>query len=160
MGYSTDFRGVLKFKTELTASQIALLSNLLGKDRRDIGFDDDNEVYSSKDEYWYHINLKLTEDFSGIEWNGSEKTYDLEHIVNFVTRLMKQKYKDFELIGQLSAQGEDADDRWVLVMENGIAKKKDLKTILKEYICPKCEEKIKKVFCSECEEEILIGDLK
>ena len=36
MGYSTTFKGELKFKNELTASQIALLKSFLGKDRRDI----------------------------------------------------------------------------------------------------------------------------
>jgi len=160
MGYSTDFKGELKFKKELTASQLALLKSFLGKDRRDIGFEEDSKVYTLPDEYWYHIDLELTEDFSGIKWNGSEKTYDLDNIINFITVQMRKKYKDFELVGNLSAQGEDAEDRWLLEMVNGGAVRKELKTISKECTCPKCEEKIKKVLCSECEEEILIGDLE
>jgi len=160
MGYSTTFTGKLKFKKELTATQLAYLNTILGKDRRDIGFEDDSKVYENKDNYWYHIDLELTEDFSALKWNGSEKTYDLDSIVNFITKRMKAQWEDFELTGKMSAKGEDAEDRWNLIMVNGKAIKEELKIISKECTCPKCSEKIKKVLCSECEEEILIGDLK
>ena len=160
MGYSTTFKGSLKFKKELTASQIAELSKLLSKDRREIGFENDSDVYTTKDEYWYHIDLELLEDFSGLKWNGSEKTYGLEHIINFITKIMKKKYPDFELIGKLSAQGEEVEDRWELVMEKGKAIRQELKVISKKCTCPNCGEKITKVLCSECEEQILIGELK
>ena len=160
MGYSTDFTGELKFKNELTASQLAKLKTLLGNDRREIGFEDDNEVYESSDDYWYHIDLELNDDFSGIKWNGAEKTYGLDSIVNFIIRVMKKEWDNFELVGVLSAQGEDAGDRWDLVMEDGKATRKEYKMVLKECTCPKCDEKITKVRCYECEEEILINDLK
>jgi len=160
MGYTTNFTGELKFKKELTASQIAHLNNFLGQDRREIGFEDDNDVYEVEDEYWYHIDLELTKDLSGLRWNGAEKTYDLDNIINFVTKQMRKKYPDFELVGEMSAQGEEAGDRWNLVMKDGKAHREELKTISKECTCPRCGEKITKVLCSECEEQILIGDLE
>jgi len=161
MGYSTDFKGELKFKIEPNASQLAELKKFLGKDRREIGFKEDNLVYDSDedDEYWYHINLEFTDDFSGVKWNGAEKTYGLNYIINFLTKQMKKTFKDFELIGELSAQGEEADDRWVLKMIKGVAIKIELTEIFKECVCPHCGEKIKKVKCFECEEDILIDDL-
>lgn len=140
MGYSTDFKGELKFKKELKATELAYLKTLLSKDRREIGFEDDSKVYESDDEYWHHINLELTEDFSGLRWNYSEKTYDLNHIVNFVTKQMKKKFNDFELIGQLNAQGEDIEDRWTLLMENGVAKKIPVEIKGKRIECPLCEQ--------------------
>lgn len=159
MGYSTTFIGELKFKEELIASELAYLKKFLGKDRREIGFSGD-DAYESEDEYWYHINLELLDDFSGIKWNGSEKTYDLGCIVNFLTKQMRKIKPDFEFTGEMQAQGEDAEDRWVLKMKDGKAIKVDLEIELKECECPHCKYKIKKVLCSECEEEILIGDLK
>jgi hypothetical protein len=156
MGYSTTFTGELKFKTEPTAKQLAHLKTFLSKDRREIGFENNADVYESDDEYWYHIDLELLDDFSGLKWNGAEKTYGLHHIVNFLTRQMRKKWKDFELTGQLSAQGEEAEDRWVLVMEKGIAKKRKLKIDAVEVECPNCGEKSKKVICYHCEQEFIL----
>ena len=157
MGYSTSFKGRLKFKKELTASQISELSKLLGKDRRD--FDFKFELIGD-DDFWYHIDLEFTPDYSGLQWDGSEKTYGMIEIINSITNFMKKKYPDFELIGKLSAQGEDAEDRWTLEMKDGEAVKKELQIKIKECVCPICKEKIKKVRCYACEEELLIGDLK
>jgi len=140
MGYSTDFKGMLKFKKEPTASELAYLKKFLSQDRRDIGFETDSDVYESEDEYWYHIDLELTDDFSGLQWNGAEKTYGLNHIVNFITKQMRKKYSDFELTGKLTAQGEDIEDRWELVMEKGLAVKKELVVKGKKITCPHCEE--------------------
>jgi len=129
MGYNTNFNGELKFKNELTASEINLLKSFLGQDRRDIGFEEDKKVYETDDEYWYHIDLELNDDFTGIRWNGAEKTYDMDKIINFLTKQMKQKYPNFELIGTLSAQGEERDDRYNIVMVNGKAEIKEFEII-------------------------------
>lgn len=126
MGYSTTFKGKLTFKKELKAGQITHLNKFLHQDRRDIGFESDFDAYESDDEHWYHIDLELLDDFSGIKWNGAEKTYDMENIVNFIIRQMKKEYPDFELEGKLNAQGEKFDDRWELVMKNGKAIKNKL----------------------------------
>ncbi|CAB1065535.1 hypothetical protein D1BOALGB6SA_10332 [Olavius sp. associated proteobacterium Delta 1] len=140
IGYSTDFQGELKFKNELTASQIAHLKKFLGEDRRDIDFADDAKVYKSDKEYWYHIDLEFNDDFSGLRWNGSEKTYSLPEIVNFLTEQMRMKWPEFELTGKMAAQGEEIDDRWELVMKKGVATKVDVMVKGKKVTCPHCEE--------------------
>jgi hypothetical protein len=140
MGYSTQFKGTLKFKDELKASQLAEINKFLSQDRREIGFSNDADVYTTKDEYWYHIDLELTDDYSGLKWNGSEKTYGMEFIINFITKQMKKVMPNFELTGKLTAQGEDIDDRYEVIMEKGIAKKRELKVVGKKIKCPHCEE--------------------
>ena len=80
MGYTTEFEGELKFKKELTVSQLAYLKTFLGQDIRDLKLEKDD------DEYWYHIDLELTDDFTGLRWDGAEKTYGLNSIVNFITQ--------------------------------------------------------------------------
>jgi len=142
MGYSTDFTGELKFHRELKASQIAELNKYLGKDRREIGWGDDEKAYKTGGGYWYHINLEFTDDYSGLKWNGSEKTYDLQHIVNFLIARMKEKWPDFRLVGELSAQGESVEDRWVLKMNNNVAEKIMVQITGDVIICPHCESKI------------------
>ena len=143
MGYSTDFRGKLKFRNELSASHIAYLLTFLGADRRDIGYDDPWDYIDGKyGKYWYHIDLEFTEDFSGLKWNDCEKTYELENIINFLTYKMDEKFPDFdfELEGQLQAQGEDMEDRWTLFMKNGKAIKLQRPKKGKKIECPHCEE--------------------
>lgn len=140
MGYSTEFKGELKFKKELTASQIAHLSDYLGRDRRDIGLGDDSEVYQDKDDYWYHFDLEFNKDFSGLKWNGAEKTCCLPSIINFLTKEMRKKWKDFELTGTMNAQGEEMDDRWNLIMKAGKATEQKVKIVGEKVTCPHCEE--------------------
>ncbi|MFA5154166.1 MAG: hypothetical protein WC554_16570 [Clostridia bacterium] len=128
MGYSTDFDGELKFKKPLTKKQIEKLETFLGEDCRD------HEEWGQLD--LTYIDLKLTKDQSGLKWDGSEKTYDLVDKVNLIINEMHKDFPDFELEGQLTAQGEDMKDRWYLAIENGFACKR--KTLVKTVICPEC----------------------
>ena len=132
MGYTTKFGGVLNFKTELTGSQLAYLNTILGEDCRD------HPEWKAPN--LYAIDLELTEDFSGIRWNGAEKTYDMDELVNVVIRLMKEKYPTFELTGKFVAQGEDIDDRWELIITNGIAEKVKIIPNGTKVKCPHCEQ--------------------
>jgi hypothetical protein len=151
MGYCTTFKGKLSFKHEATAKQLAELNKYLGADRRDLGYGPKIGVESDAQrrafyqdgkygQYWYHIDLALTEDYSGLEWSGADKTYDLEHIVNWLTDKMREQWPDFELEGRLQAQGEDMEDRWELVMEEGRAVKRELIVVGQRITCPHCEE--------------------
>jgi hypothetical protein len=157
VGYSTSFTGELKFKKEATSKQLAELKKFLDQDRRQIGFEDDS-VYETDNEYWYHIDLEFNDDFSGVRWNEAEKTYCLEHIVNFLTKQMRKKWKDFEFVGEMSAQGEEYDDRWTLKMVDGVAKKIPIVIKGMEVTCPHCEETLKAVMCPECEETFVINE--
>jgi len=133
MGYSTSFTGELKFTKELKASELAELNKFLGEDCRD---HPDWEA-----SHLTHIDLELTKDFSGLQWNGAEKTYDLVEKVNFIIEQMKNKYPDFDLTGELLAKGEDVEDVWRLVIENGEALEKKIDLSQKRKVtCPHCEE--------------------
>lgn len=149
MGYSTEFKGELKFAKPISSEALGYLNSFLGKDRRDIGYGDNNSITGYGD-YWYHIDYELLPDFSGIKWNDSEKSYDMEHIANFLIDKMQEKYPDFKLTGKMVAQGEEIDDRWELVIgEDGRASNKPIVTVGDAIICPHCE---KKVYVAEAEQ--------
>jgi len=108
MGYSTIFNGELKFKNELTARQLASISYMIN--------DDNSDCY---------IDLKISSDFTGLEWDGSEKTYGMVESVNMIISQMNDLYPlvDFGLTGSFLTQGGEVGDCWSLVMDEGIAKK-------------------------------------
>jgi NAD-dependent DNA ligase len=142
MGYSTEYQGVLKFGKELTASQLGILNEILDTDFRDLGEDVRDSLIQGKT-YLTYINLILTDDFSGITWNGAEKSHSMIEAVYAVTRWMQLQApncKDFTLIGTIHCQGEDMDDRWDLVMVDGMAKKVMTPQSGTKIQCPHCEE--------------------
>lgn len=142
MGYSTDFSGVLKIKNDLTASQLRELNRILNSDTEDLmkefpeAFRGNN--IKAKDAY---IQLELNQEFNGIQWDGSEKCYYMTEVVNVVIECMKKTVPDFELEGSLLAQGEEPEDRWNLVIDEGVAKKIDTPPQGKKITCPCCGEK-------------------
>lgn len=132
MGYNTEFTGVLKFTKEPTASELAMLNTILGEDERD------HPHWNVVDPNFCYIDLGLTDDFSGVEWNGSESTYGMDQVVSVVIRLMREFVPDFGLTGILYAQGEDVEDRWELHVSEDVAvvfKKPPTGT---KAVCPKC----------------------
>ena len=134
MGYSTNFTGELKFTTEATARQLAALKAMMGEDCRE------HPEWGAPG--LYYIDLELTDDFTGIKWNGAEKTYDLEKLVNVVVRVMREKWPQFGLAGSLGAQGEDVADRWALQMgADGLAHKVKVAMTGKIVTCPHCSER-------------------
>lgn len=140
MGYTTEFDGVLKFKTELTTSELRALNSYLGEDVREHkdwteGIDDA--------EYMSYVDLKVTDDFTGIKWDGSEKTYGMVSLVNMICKEMKKIKPDFELIGELQAQGEEASDRWILRMVDGVATEVKLIPTGELIECPHCGEEFR-----------------
>ncbi len=134
MGYSTQFDGELKFTKELTATQLAAVKQFCGEDCRDHSW-----IYS--DDLTY-IDVELLDDFSGIKWNGAEKTYKMEHLINVIIHNMRQRWDDFGLTGSLIAQGDEHDDRWLLEFNSeGIAMRKKMAVIGTCVTCPHCEAK-------------------
>lgn len=136
MGYNTIFKGELKFKNEITAKALAKLNGMLGEDFR-------------KHPDWggqglYYVDLLITDDFDGMRWNdGTEKTYDLEKIVTKVIAVMRKDFPDFALSGSLNAQGEDAEDRWDLVMDASGTTARKVKVPIPgtKTECPSCGHK-------------------
>jgi hypothetical protein len=130
MGYTTTFKGVLKFKKELTTSALGKLSTFLGEDCRD------HPEWGAT--HLTYIDLQLTKDFQGLEWDGSEKTYELEEKVNLLIEQMQKDFPDFALEGELSAQGEEPQDRWTLSIQDGEAVRIGIPLANDEIVCPDC----------------------
>lgn len=137
MGYSTEFKGAVKFKQELTASQLAEMKRYLGEDMRDLLSPND---YDDIEGDWCHLNMEFTDDFSGLQWDGAEKTNEIPEMLNFLTKKMREKWEDFEFTGEFFAQGEDYGDVWMLQMIDGVAVRKETPRIGGEVECPHCEE--------------------
>lgn len=132
MGYSTEFRGEFKFTKELTATQLAKLKSYLDEDCRD------HPEWNVPD--LYYVNLELLDDFSGITWNGAEKTDDLTDYLNLIINGMKEIMSDFGLKGKMLCQGENIEDRYEIVIKDGLAVHIDTKPSGAKIICPHCEE--------------------
>lgn len=128
MSYKTKFSGELKFIKELSVKELAKVKSFLGQDCRQ------HPEWGGRDLYW--IELEFLNDFSGLKWSETEGTsYGMVNCVNLIITNMRNEFSDFGLTGKLIAQGEDVDDRWMLVIENGMAVRKDSEMNI---ICPKC----------------------
>lgn len=132
MGYTTNFEGEFKFKEELTGSQLAKIKSFLGEDCRD------HPEWGRTD--LTYIDLELLEDFSGLKWDGSEKTYDLVDKINLIIIEMRKEIPDFDLTGKMSAQGEEIDDKYEIIIKDGLAVQVDIKPSGTKVLCPHCEE--------------------
>ncbi len=115
MGYNTEFSGILKFTEPITLGQTIVLNLILGEDCRN------HPEWDAMGLTW--IDLELVKDtrkmlYIGLHWDGAEKTYDLVEKVNLILKLMWKQFPDFGLKGQLKAQGQDANDTWLLTMKN------------------------------------------
>lgn len=132
MGYTTTFKGDLAFSTELSAKQLAHLKTFFGEDCRD------HPEWGEPD--LYYIDLELNDDFSGLRWSGAEKSYGLEKQVSLIVREMRKQWPGFALTGALSAQGESAEDRWTLSIDDkGMGKKTKVPIVGQRVTCPSCE---------------------
>jgi hypothetical protein len=134
MGYNTQFKGELKFDCEMTAPMLAKLHQYFGEDTRE-----HPELELSRQDGGY-IDLKMTKDFSGIQWDdGTEKTYNLDKIVDALIQIMRKEYPSFALKGVMLAQGEDIEDRWELFIDaDGHARKRDVAIPGVKIHCPRC----------------------
>ena len=132
MGYTTQFKGELKFTTELSVKQLAKVKSFFGEDCRE---------HPEWDGEGSYIDLELNNDFTGIQWDSAtEKNSGMVSHVNIIINQMKKETPDFGLSGQMVAQGEDFDDRWMLEIENGRAITKKIEIKGTKVTCPRCEE--------------------
>ena len=123
MGYTTTFNSELIFVSERTTDELRALQKLIKEGRVE---DDD-------------IDLEITKEFTGIEWNGSEKCYNMEPSIQYIIDRMKETYPNFSLSGTLYAQGEDFKDRYELKVIDNKVVRKDYVFKGKKIICPECE---------------------
>ncbi len=129
MGYSTDYKGEFKFTRELVSSEIVKVKSFFGEDCRD------HTDWKDSDGLYY-VNLEFNDDFSGIRWDGCEKTDDLTNYINLI--FDNVDIKDFGLTGKMLAQGEDIDDRYEILIKDGRAVHVDTKPSGTKIECPDC----------------------
>lgn len=121
----------MTFTRDLTTAELRILNGILNEDPGD------HPEWGVKDRFY--IDLEIAPDFSGVKWNGAEKTYYMDQAVNLVIRLMREIVPDFGLTGVLHAQGEDIEDRWDLVIgEDGWAHRVDTPLPGIKVRCPYC----------------------
>ncbi len=131
MGYHTEFRGSLRFNTELTEIQLSFIKQILREDYRD------HPEWDAMD--LTYIDLALLPDNSGIQWDGSEKTCLMPELVNVVITQMRREFPGFGLSGMISAQGAEIGDCWELyISDDGFAKKRKLVATEEIIACPYC----------------------
>lgn len=134
MGYSTDFQGKLSFTRELTASELLRVKEVYGEDRRQ------HPEWKIPDDTFCYVAFQLTDDLTGIEWDGGEKTYGAVEQVNFIlTRLPE----GVSLTGSFYAQGEEIGDVWYLRIQEGRAVRVDATTEGTCVACPDCGHQFK-----------------
>jgi len=134
MKYSMEVEEEFKFNKDLTVSELSHLQKFLGEDIRDHSEWEKNK-YSREFNY---IDLRITEDFSGIEWDGSEKTYGLCDQINYIISQMIKIKPDFKLEGKFICRGEDFDDRYKIIIKDGIAQVLAIEVIGTNVTCPCC----------------------
>jgi len=136
MGYNTDFVGELYFTKPITEEQEKKLKTFLGANCSEY------PEWESNDFYLGYINLEFTDDFDGLQWDHSEKSYDMVKKINLILREMRKEFPNFGLYGELEAYGEIPGDLWKIVIENGWAVGKGV-TITESIIkCPHCYKEI------------------
>lgn len=138
MGYSTTFKGELKFTSELSAAALLKLQSFFDEDCRD------HPEWGADAAGLTYIDLEFTKDGKGIKWNGAEKTYDLTEKINLVVGLMKKEFPEFGLTGSMTAQGEDIDDRWHIITsppaQDGYVQMQDAVMNGRDVECPHCKK--------------------
>lgn len=128
MGYTTEFSGILEFDENVMVAEVRMVSEIIN-----LGRNGNHPDYSG------YIQLKVNEELTGIEWDGTEKFYDSVEAVNFVIKKVRVNYPDFCLWGELLAQGEDSADRWIMrIGEDGLARKIALRPTGVHCMCPNC----------------------
>lgn len=127
MGYTTEFEGVLKFSDDISLKEYVAIEKLLEDGRNG------DAMYDG----W--IQLEISDDRSGIQWDGTEKFYHAEDAVNFIINKMRERWPNFSLHGEMIAQGENISDRWILrIGDDGCAHRVELVTSSKALECPYC----------------------
>lgn len=152
MGYSTDFTGRIEIDPPLNQSEINYLTQfsqtrhmsrvqgpfLVEDDPTEDGVIDYNTPPKSQPSLW--CDFEPTGDGTALVWNGSEKTECgkewIEYLINYFLQNnaylvadASTYFKDFTFNhvcnGELTAQGEDPDDRWkIVVRDNSVTVKR------------------------------------
>jgi hypothetical protein len=142
MGYSTDYRGELLFKAEPTVAQLRALADFYEVSASDHPEWFDGIPPGLADQilkYGAWFQLRVNDQMTGLVWDGGEKCAPLNEVANVILNMMRRRWPHFGLSGEMRAQGEDVDDRWVLFIgEDGWARRRDDKPAGPKATCPSC----------------------
>jgi len=117
MGYTTTFKGSIKIEPPLSWQEANKINSFCNGRQ-------DERSSTKHPGIWCDYTCTTTE----IKWNGSEKSYDMVQWMEF---LIMEFFRPFgrKLDGQMEAQGEDFNDRWLLVVTDNIVSVKRGKTV-------------------------------
>ena len=121
MGYNTEFMGNLYLPPGISPEHRRLITDYLKGN--------------------FEIDLEMSADNLSLVWNGAEKTYDMDQQVNDLIAHFIPLIPNFTLTGSMLAQGENADDRWVLYMDTGgVARCAEVLETGHVIPCPHCKQ--------------------
>lgn len=147
MSYYLEYEGAFLFNMELKASDLSFINSFLKEDIRNhpewgaeshflLDKDSAYSLLSSGPNYKFkYFNLKFTDNFDGLEWDGTENAYALESQINFIIEQMRKKYPNFGVTGEMHYHCDDFDEESYLVvggdgyiaLQETPSKKKELK---------------------------------
>lgn len=136
MGYLTVFYGTFEFDCDMNLKRdLGKLKSMMGGDAREHPeWNNPNDVH--------YIDLCMTDDMAGIEWDGSEKSGDMADMVNLVIDEMRKVNPGFKLKGSMKAQGDEPDDQYFIqIDENGRAVRKEMTSLYNKYFVKRTDGK-------------------
>ena len=116
MGYTTDFKGSLKFNKPLTIRQLKTIQEFDGKRPRSNLY-----VGSTMPDSW--CDWAVDDLGESIAWNGSEKSYHMFEWLMWLRSNLLSAWGIVLLDGIIEASGEERNDRWAIICKDGILKK-------------------------------------
>lgn len=164
MGYTTDFKGILKLDHKLDVETHAFLKKLANTRRMKrklpstfgvegefyvdgggmMGQDHDESVIdynsppSTQPGLW--CQWVPTEDGTGIEWDGGEKFYNyVEWLEYIISKVLAPK--NYKLSGKISWRGEDFDDRGTITVKDNAITINEVGAPEGAVECPDCGHK-------------------
>lgn len=144
MGYNTEFKGEILFNQELTNKQLAEVKKFLGEDCRDHPEWKATKyvckgVLDTYDMELTYVDLEFNDDFTGLRWNGAEKTYFMENLLEMLITNMREVIPDFGFTGVMNAQGEELEDRYTITFDKtGWPIKTMMPVVGEVFECPEC----------------------
>lgn len=112
MGYNTYFKGSINFSRELTVPELRTIQEILDTDEI---FDLANKygyAFRANEKYNDYISVVINDDYTGLCWNGAEKTRNMVGALNVIMYAIRSKIPDLNFCGEMLASGEEAFDVW------------------------------------------------
>lgn len=119
MGYTTEFSGKVTISPALSLEDYKYLEALSQNDQRDKG---PWQVPGKAEAGHYFCQWSPSEDGTSLAWDGNEKFY---HSAGWMRYIVEDYLAPMGYVcnGEIEAQGEDMSDRWLLRVQDNVARK-------------------------------------